>query len=87
MDFDTQTKTLTVTLEEYCDILNSNKDKSKVNTEINGKLILMLQQRGNNITEKQKNWVLSKLNFINKQKTFLTNYTNKEKINELILKC
>ena len=79
MKYDQHTQTLTVTKSGFCDILNSNPDKSKSNQDINGKLVLMIHQHGDNISPKQKTWVLHKLNFINRQRTNILNTITKRK--------
>jgi uncharacterized protein YifE (UPF0438 family) len=55
---------LVLTEDDFIELLDCNMDKSTKNEEINNSLIGMIRSRKNNLTDKQRYWIFSKISFI-----------------------
>jgi hypothetical protein len=55
---------LNIKISEFIEILNDNLDVSSSNYRINGILISIVKNNENSLTEKQRNWIIDKINYI-----------------------
>jgi hypothetical protein len=57
-------KTLELKVSEFITVINENPDKTEENERISSILIGFVRKNRNQLTEKQRKWVVEKLNFI-----------------------
>jgi hypothetical protein len=81
-----ENKVLKLKVSEFIKVLNDNPDNCEDNYRINGTLISIVKKNKNRLTDKQRKWIIRKLDYIFRRNKKLkkTDYINVQSFNDIL---